>query len=520
MTSNDPQQQPGQAPTYSWTSPGSFSTAPIAGPHAGADADTSGAPADAPVTGQPGATGQAPVGYGPSGSGYSGAEQSGPSPSVPVQPTSGYGAPHYGAASHGAPHYGAAEQIPSYGAASATTTGVAGPSGPGQTPPPSGPGQTPPQHPAPGAGNGKQRKGGGKQWLLVGTAAVLAAALASGGTALVLQDQPGSSEALVQVPSTSTNVASNSDGSPDWQSVATAVRPSVVAISVATQQGEGAGSGVIIDAENGYVLTNNHVVDGAEQIAVTLADGRMFQAQSVGTDPATDLAVLQLTDPPDDLTAATLGTSDSLEVGQSVMAVGNPLGLDSTVTTGIISALDRPVGATDQFSREQVVTNAIQIDAAINPGNSGGPLFDSAGHVIGITSSIATDGQSNGSIGLGFAIPVDLVTTIADQLIENGSAEHAYLGVSLTNGTAKADGATRAGAEVHEVVDGTPAAQAGLQPGDVIVKIDDDTVGGAESLTGYVRTYSSGDEVTLTVVREGAEQEITATLATREDVAS
>lgn len=355
---------------------------------------------------------------------------------------------------------------------------------------------------------------------MVGAAAVLAAALASGGTALALQDQPDSSEALVQVPSSSSNVASNSDGSPDWQAVAGEVRPSVVAIDVATEQGEGAGSGVIIDAENAYVLTNNHVINGAQQIAVALNDGRMFQAEAVGTDPATDLAVLQLADPPDDLQAATLGTSDDLQVGQSVMAVGNPLGLSSTVTTGIISALDRPVAAGDQFSREQVVTNAIQLDAAINPGNSGGPLFNSSGRVIGVTSSIASTGQNSGSIGLGFAIPVDLATTIADQLIQDGSAEHAYLGVTLTNGMAEADGATRAGAEVHEVVDGTPAAEAGLQAGDVITKIDDDTVGGAESLTGYVRTYASGDEVTLTVVRDGSEQQITATLATREDAVS
>ncbi|HLS62166.1 MAG TPA: trypsin-like peptidase domain-containing protein, partial [Ruania sp.] len=330
----------------------------------------------------------------------------------------------------------------------------------------------------------------------------------------------GNNEALVQVPSTSTNVASSADGSPDWESVASTVRPSVVAIDVTTQRGAAEGAGVILDAGDAYILTNNHVVDGAQQIAVALYDGRMFEAKVVGTDPATDLAVLQLTDPPDDLQAATLGTSDDLKVGQSVMAVGNPLGLSSTVTTGIISALDRPVAATDQFSREQVVTNAIQIDAAINPGNSGGPLFDASGHVIGITSSIASTGQNSGSIGLGFAIPVDLATTIADQLIQNGAAEHAYLGVSLTDGTAKVGDATRVGAQVHQVVDGTPAAEAGLQAGDVIIKIDDHTVGGAESLTGYVRTYSSGDQVTLTVVRDGQQQEITATLATREDAAA
>ena len=511
MTSNDSQRHPETAPTYSWTSPGSFATTPAAGGASNADRPTEGGTgrADGATGGAP-APGQEPVGYGSSGVGYSGAGHSAPASSSPGQAAPAYSTPGQGTSGHAgaAGSYGPS----GFGFAGPGGAGPAGPNGPGHTPPPSGPGQ----HPSSG---GKQSKGG-KHWLLVGAAAVLAAVLASGGTALVMQDQPNSSEALVQVPSSNTNVASNADGSPDWQSVASEVRPSVVAIDVATQQGEGAGSGVIIDAENAYVLTNNHVIDGAQQIAVALNDGRMFQAEVVGTDPATDLAVLQLADPPDDLQAATLGTSEDVQVGQSVMAVGNPLGLSSTVTTGIISALDRPVAAGDQFSREQVVTNAIQLDAAINPGNSGGPLFNSSGQVIGITSSIASTGQNSGSIGLGFAIPVDLATTIADQLIQDGSAEHAYLGVTLTNGMAEADGATRAGAEVHEVMDGTPAAEAGPRAGDVIVKIDDDTVGGAESLTGYVRTYASGDEVTLTVVRDGAEQEITATLATREDSVS
>jgi len=515
MTSNDKQQSAGGAPTYSWTAPDSFSGHPGTYPHpdqarsddslvgvsqvggnpAGANpaANPAASPAANPAASQSGGSqsgqGQHP-GYGPSagGPGTPGTPGTG-TPGGPGQPPTGPGQP---------------------------------PTGPGQ--PPTGPGQPPtgptgPQHPA---GSAPKPRKGVRPWLLVGTAAVLAAVLASGGTALVMQDDTnaGNNEALVQVPSTSTNVASSADGSPDWESVASTVRPSVVAIDVTTQRGAAEGAGVILDAGDAYILTNNHVVDGAQQIAVALYDGRMFEAKVVGTDPATDLAVLQLTDPPDDLQAATLGTSDDLKVGQSVMAVGNPLGLSSTVTTGIISALDRPVAATDQFSREQVVTNAIQIDAAINPGNSGGPLFDASGHVIGITSSIASTGQNSGSIGLGFAIPVDLATTIADQLIQNGAAEHAYLGVSLTDGTAKVGDATRVGAQVHQVVDGTPAAEAGLQAGDVIIKIDDHTVGGAESLTGYVRTYSSGDQVTLTVVRDGQQQEITATLATREDAAA
>ncbi len=358
-----------------------------------------------------------------------------------------------------------------------------------------------------------------RPWLMVGTAATLAAVLASGGTAAVLQNTQGDA-GLTQVTSSGTTVAPASDGSADWQAVAETVRPSVVAISARSQAGQGAGSGVIIDAGSGYVLTNNHVVEGAQQLAVTLSDGRMYAAEIVGTDAATDLAVLQLQEAPDDLVEATLGTSGELAVGQDVMAVGNPLGLDSTVTTGIISALDRPVSTADQSSRQMVVTNAIQIDAAINPGNSGGPLFDSAGHVIGITSSIATDGASSGSIGLGFAIPVDLAADIADQLVTDGSAEHAYLGVTLSDETVSSGGVTRTGAAIEQVLEGTPAAQAGLQQGDVIVQIDDDAVGGASSLTGYVRTYDSGDSVALTVVRDGQTETVDVTLAAREDVAS
>ncbi|UFU05810.1 S1C family serine protease [Ruania halotolerans] len=413
---------------------------------------------------------------------------------------------------------------PAGGAGSAGSAGHAGghghPHGPNPMPTPAPPAAQqatqPGNHPPALAPRGKRQR----PWLMVGAAAILSAMLASGGTALALHGIADSSDSALTQVSAGTTVAPAADGSPNWQAVAESVRPSVVAIDAASQRGQGAGSGVIIDADSGYVLTNNHVVEGAQQLAVTLSDGRMYEAEIVGTDPATDLAVLQLSDPPEDLAAATLGTSEDVAVGENVMAVGNPLGLDSTVTTGIVSALDRPVGTTDQQSQESVVTNAIQIDAAINPGNSGGPLFDSEGHVIGITSSIATDGQSSGSIGLGFAIPVDLATNIADQLISDGSAEHAYLGVTLTDETVTADGSTRSGAAVHEVMDGTPAAEAGLQSGDVIVQIDDHAVGGATSLTGYVRTYSSGDQVSLGVVRDGQLDEVMVTLAAREDVTS
>lgn len=379
-----------------------------------------------------------------------------------------------------------------------------------------------PQPPVPPTGNGYQppapqqpRKP--RTFLTAVTAAVLAAALASGGTAWALRDDDGGATAssdLTQVQ----GVSAQADGTADWETVAATVSPSVVAIDVQVAQGEAAGSGVILDSA-GHILTNNHVVDGAQQVQVMLSDGRIYDATVVGTDATTDLAVIQITDPPSDLAPATLGTSDDLAVGESVMAVGNPLGLDNTVTTGIISALDRPVTASSETSSSATVTNAIQIDAAVNPGNSGGPLFDSQGLVIGITSSIATlsGGSESGSIGLGFAIPIDLATTIADQLISNGVAEHAFLGVTLQEGEATADGVTRQGAQIVDVQPGTPAESAGLQSGDVIVGIDDHSVGSAEALTGFVRQYSSGDEVTLTVIRDGQSDQVTVTLATREE---
>ncbi|WP_265520535.1 S1C family serine protease [Oerskovia flava] len=314
-------------------------------------------------------------------------------------------------------------------------------------------------------------------------------------------------------------VASSTSENPDWQAVTQAVAPSVVAIQVQTSAGGGEGSGVVLDTE-GHVLTNNHVVEGAvdDTVQVTLSDGRLFEATIVGLDPTTDLAVVQLVDAPDDLTPATIGDSDAVSVGESVLAVGNPLGLANTATTGIVSALDRPVSASGATGGDVVVTNAIQIDAAINPGNSGGPLFNAQGEVIGITSSIATmsnGSNQSGSIGLGFAIPVNLASNIGEQLIADGEAEHAFLGVSLSDATATSDGVTRRGAQVEEVTPGSAADEAGIVSGDVIVAIDGDAVSGAESLTAYVRERTAGAETTLTVVRAGQSQEVRATLAAR-----
>ncbi len=323
--------------------------------------------------------------------------------------------------------------------------------------------------------------------------------------------------------------------SPDWQAVSKAVRPVTVQIQVVSGRSGDTGSGVIWNTQ-GDIVTNHHVVAAAQSddaITVSLYDGRLYHATVVGTDPTTDLAVIRLVDPPKDLVAANLGNSDQLAVGQPVMAIGSPLGYADTVTTGIVSALNRPVAVEsstpteqDQWgipSREQpelVITNAIQVDASINPGNSGGPLFNAAGEVIGINSSIASMASSSGSagsIGLGFAIPVDLVTNVAKQIIEKGEAEHAFMGVTVQNAVATVDGTSRLGAQVASVSDGGPAAQAGIQKGDIVIAINDNDVLSAKSLTGFVRRYNSGDQVSVKVVRDGKIAEIPVTLQARVD---
>jgi putative serine protease PepD len=366
-------------------------------------------------------------------------------------------------------------------------------------------------------------------WMpLIGTAAAtaLVASLATAGLVGAFDHSSSTSPAsIASIGQTSTQtvpVAGSTSSNPDWQKVSKAVSASVVAIKVTTQQGEAEGSGIILDTK-GHILTNNHVVSGAQNntVSVTLTDGRIYSATVVGTDPTTDLAVILLKNPPSDLSPAALGDSSTVVVGDPVMAVGNPLGLANTATTGIVSAIDRPVSASESGSPQSaVVTNAIQIDAAINPGNSGGPLFDAQGRVIGITSSIATLSQTSGqsgSIGLGFAIPVNLAKNIASQLIDTGSAKHAFLGVNLQDGTATADGVTRQGAVIKDVVAGSPAANAGLQVNDVVVAIDGKAVAGAESLTGYVRAMSAGQQADLTIVRGGKALDVKATLAVKKD---
>ncbi|EJN46524.1 trypsin, partial [Actinomyces sp. ICM39] len=316
--------------------------------------------------------------------------------------------------------------------------------------------------------------------------------------------------------------ASNSSGT-DWTDVAAAVSPAVVTIQAQGASSGGTGSGVVYDAQ-GDIVTNYHVISsalGGGQIQVTLADGRLYTASIVGHDKTTDLAVIRLDNPPSDLTVARFATSANLEVGAPVMAIGAPLGLSNTVTTGIVSALNRPVEVSmdedsssqdSQASSDLVVTNAIQIDASINPGNSGGPLFDASGAVIGINSSIkslatSSDGQA-GSIGLGFAIPSDLVVSIADQLIASGTASHGMLGVTVKAATTTVGSDTYVGAEVQDVSAGSGASAAGIRSGDVIVKVEGQEVTSPKQLIGYVRRYKAGDTIAMTIVRDGATQDV------------
>ena len=341
----------------------------------------------------------------------------------------------------------------------------------------------------------------------------------------------------VSTPTTTSlaNVQSNKSGTgsataktgeaADWKTVASEVSGSVVSIQAALSNGTAKGSGAIVSAK-GYIVTNNHVISGAQQIQVTLSNGQMYTAQVVGTDTTTDLAVIKLDNPPSDLKAVEFADSDKLAVGEDVMAIGNPLGYDDTATTGIVSALNRPVTVTDD-SGSDIVTNAVQIDAAINPGNSGGPTFNAAGQVIGINSSIAstaTSSDSAGSIGIGFAIPSNLVKRVANEIIKDGKVRHVALGVTITTGTVEADGVTRAGAKVtagtsgSAVVSGSPADKAGLKVGDVIVAYDGNAVSSTYSLLGYVRASALNDKVTLTIVRGGKTMDVEVTLDKEESV--
>jgi len=377
----------------------------------------------------------------------------------------------------------------------------------------------PPPPPAP-PGGGRGGHGGaygGSPRRTVLIAAVVAAVVGGGigaGT-VALTDNGGGSSSAGLAYSTQQAPAAKTDGT--VPAAARKIGPSVVTINVTSSQEQDTGSGVII-RQDGYILTNNHVIStaasGGGQIQVTFSNGKSQSAKIVGTDPSDDLAVIKVS--ATGLTAATFASSSALQVGQTVVAMGAPLGLSDTVTSGIVSNLARPVTTSDS-NNDQASFDAIQTDAAINPGNSGGPLVNLNGDVVGINAAIATDqsqgglqvpGQETqaGNIGIGFAIPSDEASRIAGELIKNGKATHAVMGVSVQNTRSGTSGAL-----IHSVVSGSPADAAGLQTGDVVIRLDDQRIDEADALVAAVRSHAPGQKVSVTYLR-GGDQQHTATL--------
>jgi putative serine protease PepD len=279
--------------------------------------------------------------------------------------------------------------------------------------------------------------------------------------------------------------------------VAAAVQPSVVQLNVSGSKGEGTGTGFVVSSD-GYIVTNNHVTGDAGNggtIEVTFVDGSTATGKLVGADPGYDIAVVKVDRT--DLPALTLGSSDSVNVGDVAIAIGSPLGLQGTVTSGIISALNRPVTAGGQGGLAYI--NAIQTDAAINPGNSGGPLVNASGEVVGVNSAIATlgMGDATGSIGLGFSIPIDTAKRIVDEIIRTGTSQTPIIGVQLDMGFAGPGGA------VSAVTPDSPAEAAGLLEGDVITKVDGNLINDSTGLIVAIRANAPGDQIELMVLRNG-----------------
>lgn len=353
----------------------------------------------------------------------------------------------------------------------------------------------------------RNRHGG----LIAGAAALaLVAGLVGGGIGGYVGYQLGGDKGAVtslDQPRPARSASTAPQGS--VQQVAEKVLPSVVQLQMVTARGAGEGSGIVLSSD-GYILTNNHVVDGGGQrgqLTALFHDNRSASVRVVGTDPSSDLAVVKadITG----LTPAGLGRSDDLPVGAPVVAIGSPFGLSGTVTSGIISAKDRPVRAGGESGSEDTVLNALQTDAAINPGNSGGPLVDMDGNVVGINSAIYSPGsgqQQAGSVGLGFAIPIDQAKRIATELKDTGSATQTTLGVRISN-------AQQPGAQVRDVTPGGPAQQAGIQAGDVITKIDDRAILDSDSLVAAVRSHAPGDRVRISIAGPGGDRTVDATLA-------
>jgi S1-C subfamily serine protease len=293
-------------------------------------------------------------------------------------------------------------------------------------------------------------------------------------------------------------------------------------------RGEASGSGLVLD-DKGYILTNAHVIDGASRVTVQLEDKKVTDAKVVGKDPSTDLAVLKIDPSGLNLKPLALGDSKNVQVGDPTIAIGNPFGLDRTLTTGVVSALQRRIAAPNGFQIEHV----IQTDAAINPGNSGGPLIDASGRVIGINSQIATGGASGGNVGIGFAVPINTAKQVIPQLRSSGKVERAYLGITgatIDASLARLNLATKSGVLVQSVSPGSPAAKAGIKGGsgrtnldgsqialggDVITKVDGHTVRTMEDIVGAINGRKPGDSVSLELLRAGKAMTVTVKLGQR-----
>jgi putative serine protease PepD len=334
-------------------------------------------------------------------------------------------------------------------------------------------------------------------------AAVAAAVLLAGGYGIgqVLdRDSVSATPAGAGIPTRAISAPIQAGDEP-VAAVAKALLPTVVELTVETQQGDGLGSGVIYD-KNGYILTAAHVVQGADQVTVRLSDGTRLRGEVLGTDQANDVGVVKVDR--GNLPAAPLAVDVPLQVGQLAVAIGSPFRLEGSVTAGVVSATSR-ILQDGQSGRE-----VIQTDAPINPGNSGGVLADREGRVIGINSAIRSDGASNGNIGIGFAVPIDIAARSATAIVENKPLQTGFLGVSSGDPTSG-----RGGALIQDVTSGSPAAKAGLQVGDLVVELDGQAVTSKDDLVGRIRDHQPGDRVTLKLVRDGKEQTVTATLADR-----
>jgi putative serine protease PepD len=343
--------------------------------------------------------------------------------------------------------------------------------------------------------------------ILAAGAALVGAALLGGvtGAFVVNETDNGSAAATTTVTVPSQGISSTASSIADLYKH---VSPSVVEIQTQTssttpfgqQQGGGTGTGWVYD-EAGHIVTNEHVIEGATKVTVKFADGTEEPATVVGSDRSTDVAVLALDDSSKAPAPLSLGSTKSVEVGDPVVAIGSPFGLQGTLTSGIVSALDRTITAPDGFT----IDGAIQTDAALNPGNSGGPLLDGRGRVLGVNSQIASETGANN--GVGYAIPIETVKSVADQLIANGSVKHAFLGVRVSDGNG--------GARIEEVTAGTPAAKAGLRVGDLVTRANGEAVRSAAELSGAVASHKPGDKLRLSVTRDGKTRTVTVTLGTR-----